>query len=134
MAGWSSAATPTCTARTSSSSSTSASTGSTCTTSGATRPSGSRSSAATSCPSCTGERRLAMTGPLDGVRVLELPCIGPGPFATMLLADLGADVVRVDRPGGQVLAAVPPEQDLLGRGKRSIALDLKDPADVARCL
>ena len=75
-----------------------------------------------------------MTGPLDGVRVLELPCIGPGPFATMLLADLGADVVRVDRPGGQVLAAVPPEQDLLGRGKRSIALDLKDPADVARCL
>ena len=75
-----------------------------------------------------------MTGPLAGVRVLELPCIGPGPFATMLLADLGADVVRVDRPGGPSLAVVPPEQDLLGRGKRSVALDLKDPADVARCL
>jgi alpha-methylacyl-CoA racemase len=75
-----------------------------------------------------------VTGPLAGVRVLELPCIGPGPFATMLLADLGADVVRVDRPGGQVLAAVAPERDLLGRGKRAVALDLKDPADVARCL
>ena len=45
----------------------------------------------------------------------------------MLLADLGADVVRVDRPGGPALAVVPPEQDLLGRGKRSVALDLKDP-------
>ena len=44
----------------------------------------------------------------------------------MLLADLGADVVRVDRPGGPALAVVPPEQDLLGRGKRSVALDLKD--------
>ena len=55
-----------------------------------------------------------MTGPLDGVRVLELPCIGPGPFATLLLADLGADVVRVDRPAGPSLAVVPPEQDLLG--------------------
>ena len=75
-----------------------------------------------------------MTGPLDGVRVLELPCIGPGPFATMLLADLGADVVRVDRPGGPPLAVVPPEQDLLGRGKRSVALDLKSPDDVRRCL
>jgi len=75
-----------------------------------------------------------VTGPLAGVRVLELPCIGPGPFATMLLADLGADVVRVDRPGGPSVAVVPPEQDLLGRGKRSVALDLKDPTDVARCL
>uniref|UniRef100_UPI001FC9C87E CoA transferase n=1 Tax=Streptomyces albovinaceus TaxID=66867 RepID=UPI001FC9C87E len=39
-------------------------------------------------------------GPLTGVRVVELAGIGPGPFAAMLLADLGADVVRVDRPGG----------------------------------
>lgn len=39
------------------------------------------------------------TGPLAGVRVVELAGIGPGPFAAMLLADLGADVVRVDRPG-----------------------------------
>ena len=75
-----------------------------------------------------------MSGPLAGVRVLELAGIGPGPFAGMLLADLGADVVRVDRPGGPVLAAVPPEQDLLGRGKRSVALDLKNPEAVRRVL
>ncbi len=41
-----------------------------------------------------------MSGPLDGLRVLELAGIGPGPHAAMMLADLGADVVRVDRPGG----------------------------------
>jgi alpha-methylacyl-CoA racemase len=75
-----------------------------------------------------------VSGPLAGVRVLELPCIGPGPFATMLLADLGADVVRVDRPGGQTLQVVPPDRDLLGRGKRSVALDLKQQADVDRLL
>ncbi|HEX6446772.1 MAG TPA: CaiB/BaiF CoA-transferase family protein [Streptosporangiales bacterium] len=75
-----------------------------------------------------------MSGPLAGLRVVELPCIGPGPFATMLLADLGADVVRVDRPGGGGLQVIPPEQDLLGRGKRSVALDLKDAAAVERLL
>jgi alpha-methylacyl-CoA racemase len=75
-----------------------------------------------------------VTGPLAGVRAIELTGIGPAPFAGMLLADLGADVVRVDRPGGPALALVPPEQDLLGRGKRSVALDLKDPGDVARLL
>ena len=74
------------------------------------------------------------SGPLAGVRVLELPSIGPGPFAAMLLADLGADVVRVDRPGGQQLQVVPPEQDLLGRGKRSLMLDLKSRADLATAL
>jgi alpha-methylacyl-CoA racemase len=52
----------------------------------------------------------------------------------MLLADLGADVVRVDRPDGQALQVVPPERDLLGRGKRSIALDLKAAGDVERLL
>jgi alpha-methylacyl-CoA racemase len=46
-------------------------------------------------------------GPLAGVRVVELAGIGPGPFAAMLLADLGADVVRVDRPGGTGLAVDP---------------------------
>jgi alpha-methylacyl-CoA racemase len=74
------------------------------------------------------------SGPLARVRVLELPSIGPGPFAAMLLADLGADVVRVDRPGGQQLQVIPPEQDLLGRGKRSLMLDLKSPADLATAL
>src|SRR3954468_9107082 len=52
----------------------------------------------------------------------------------MLLADLRADVARVDRPGGPALAPVPPEQDLLGRGKRSVGLDLKDPSGVATVL
>ena len=75
-----------------------------------------------------------MTGPLAGLRVVELAGIGPAPFAGMLLADLGADVVRIDRPSGPALAVVPPEQDVLGRGKRSVALDLKHPDGVRRVL
>ncbi|MPY63996.1 CaiB/BaiF CoA transferase family protein [Streptomyces spongiae] len=63
-------------------------------------------------------------GPLAGVRVVELAGIGPGPFAAMLLADLGADVVRVDRPGGTGLA-VDPEYDVTNRNKRSVIVDLK---------
>ncbi|WP_330308973.1 MULTISPECIES: CaiB/BaiF CoA-transferase family protein [unclassified Streptomyces] len=63
-------------------------------------------------------------GPLAGVRVVELAGIGPGPFAAMLLADLGADVVRVDRPGGAGLA-INPEYDVTNRNKRSVILDLK---------
>jgi alpha-methylacyl-CoA racemase len=68
-----------------------------------------------------------VAGPLDGVRVLELPAIGPVPFLGMLLADLGADVIRIDRlPGakglGDALAASP-----LGRGRRSIGVDLRKP-------
>ncbi|MFE0591705.1 CaiB/BaiF CoA transferase family protein [Micromonospora echinospora] len=68
-----------------------------------------------------------MSGPLSGVRVLELAGIGPGPFAAMLLADLGADVVRVDRPGPGALSASDPGRDLLNRGKRSVVVDLKHP-------
>jgi alpha-methylacyl-CoA racemase len=67
------------------------------------------------------------TGPLAGLRVVELAGIGPGPFAAMLLADLGADVLRIDRPGARPLAGAP-EHDLLNRGRRSVAVDLKDPA------
>lgn len=68
------------------------------------------------------------TGPLKGIKVVELAGIGPGPHACMLLADLGADVVRIDRPGGGALSVVPnPEQDLLNRGRPSIAANLKDP-------
>lgn len=74
-----------------------------------------------------------MAGPLRGLRVLELAGLGPGPFCAMHLADLGADVVRVDRPQGGI-AAVEPKLDLLNRGKRSIALDLKDPADLETAL
>ncbi|MFG3009084.1 CaiB/BaiF CoA transferase family protein [Streptomyces cinerochromogenes] len=72
-------------------------------------------------------------GPLSGVRVVELAGIGPGPFAAMLLADLGADVVRVDRPGGTDLA-VPPAQDVTNRNKRSVVVDLKAPDGPARVL
>ncbi|MCA2216238.1 CaiB/BaiF CoA transferase family protein [Jidongwangia harbinensis] len=70
-------------------------------------------------------------GPLHGLRVLELGGIGPGPFCGMLLADLGADVVRVDRPGGPPAGLPAPDQDLLHRGKRSVAVDLKDAAGAA---
>ncbi|WP_234104906.1 CoA transferase, partial [Streptomyces venezuelae] len=67
----------------------------------------------------------AGNGPLTGVRVVELAGIGPGPFAAMLLADLGADVVRVDRPGGPGLG-IDPARDLTNRNKRSVLVDLKD--------
>lgn len=72
-------------------------------------------------------------GPLAGVRVLELAGIGPGPFAAMLLADLGADVVRVDRPGGPGLGLAP-AADLTNRNKRSVLLDLKTPEGTAAAL
>jgi alpha-methylacyl-CoA racemase len=62
-------------------------------------------------------------GPLAGVRIVELAGIGPLPLAGMLLADLGAEVVRVDRPGNA--AIIPPESDITSRGKRSIIVDLK---------
>lgn len=72
-------------------------------------------------------------GPLAGVRVVELAGIGPGPFAAMLLADLGADVVRVDRPGGGGLA-IDPAYDVTNRNKRSVVVDLKAPDGAARVL
>jgi alpha-methylacyl-CoA racemase len=72
-------------------------------------------------------------GPLTGVRVLELAGIGPGPFAAMLLADLGADVVRVDRPGGPGLG-IDPAHDVTHRNKRSVIVDLKAPGGAARVL
>src|SRR6476661_6212509 len=72
------------------------------------------------------------TGPLRGVRVVELAGIGPGPHACMILADLGADVIRIDRPGGQPLTGGP--HDLLNRGRPSVALDLKHPDGIATVL
>jgi len=69
------------------------------------------------------------TGPLAGLRVVEIGGIGPGPFCAMLLADLGAEVVRVDRAAGAAL--VGPNADfrteVLHRGRRSVAVDLKHP-------
>lgn len=71
-------------------------------------------------------------GPLAGVRVVELAGIGPSPFAAMLLADLGADVIRIDRPGEPALPIpLPPEADLLRRGRPSVSLDLKHPDGLA---
>lgn len=65
-------------------------------------------------------------GPLAGLKVVEMAGIGPCPFAGMLLADLGADVVRIDRTGESGLGlAIPPQFDVMNRGKKSIAVDLK---------
>jgi alpha-methylacyl-CoA racemase len=75
----------------------------------------------------------AMGGPLAGVRVLELAGIGPGPFCGMMLADMGADVLRVDRLQAHDLGLpLDPKFDVMARGRRSIALDLKksESADI----
>ena len=69
-------------------------------------------------------------GPLSGLKVLEFAGIGPGPFCGMLLSDLGADVVRIDRKG----AGRSSPADITARGRRSVALDLKSPAAVEACL
>ncbi|MBX3642124.1 MAG: CoA transferase [Rubrivivax sp.] len=72
-----------------------------------------------------------MNGPLHGFRILELAAIGPAPFCGALLADLGADVVRVDRvlpPGRE--PDQPPRFDFYNRNKRSVALDLKTPQGI----
>ena len=66
-------------------------------------------------------------GPLQGIRIVEFAGIGPGPFCGMLLADLGAEVVLVDRKGGSLPFNAQPKYDLTRRGKRSIAVDLKQP-------
>lgn len=73
-----------------------------------------------------------MTGVLAGLRVVEFDAIGPAPFCGMMLADHGASVVRIARPGGQADALDAGEHDLLLRGRLRLALDLKDPADLAR--
>ena len=62
-------------------------------------------------------------GPLSGVKVLEFAGIGPGPFCAMLLSDMGADVIRIDRKGAQGGSKF----DITARGRKSIALDLKNP-------
>ncbi|HEY2430120.1 MAG TPA: CaiB/BaiF CoA-transferase family protein, partial [Acidimicrobiales bacterium] len=70
-----------------------------------------------------------MSGPLRGLRVVELAGLGPGPFAAMLLADLGADVVRVDRAGPEPAGrSEDARRYVMHRGRRSIAVDLKHPA------
>ena len=74
-------------------------------------------------------------GPLSGKRIIEIAGIGPGPFCAMLLSDLGAEVIRVDR-ASTVADELPdlPSLDLLNRGRRSIGIDLKDPNGVETVL
>ena len=67
-------------------------------------------------------------GPLTGVRIVEMAGIGPGPFAAMLLADMGADVIRVDRPGG----TDPWMRRVVRRGRQTVTVDLKDQTQVAQ--
>jgi len=77
-------------------------------------------------------------GPLEGVRIVELAGIGPGPFCAMLLSDMGAEVIRVDRAAnvGHDIGreGEDPRFGLLQRGRRNIAVDLKNPAGVAAVL
>jgi len=76
-------------------------------------------------------------GPLSGVRVVEVASIGPGPFTAMLLADMGAEVIRVDRIPGSTErdhAQADPAVDVVNRGRRSVAVDLKHPEGVATVL
>ena len=66
---------------------------------------------------------------LEGIRIIELEGLGPGPFAAMMLADLGADVIVVHRPSSP--HPLMPEENIIDRGKRSIVLDLKNKDDLA---
>ncbi len=76
-----------------------------------------------------------MSGPLEGIRIVELAGLGPAPFAGMMLSDAGADIIRIDRSDR---AQYPPRQDphvdLMNRGRRSVAVDLKHPDGVALVL
>jgi alpha-methylacyl-CoA racemase len=77
----------------------------------------------------TAGRPASSSGPLSGLRVVELAGIGPAPHAAMVLADLGADVVRVDRPAGRSLQLGPPgAADAVLRGRRAVDADLKTEA------
>ncbi|GLW08010.1 CoA transferase [Microtetraspora sp. NBRC 13810] len=78
-----------------------------------------------------GEPPANGAGPLAGIRVLELAGLAPGPFAGMMLADHGADVLRIDRVAAVARAGDRPRRDTLDRGKRTIGLDLKSPEGVA---
>ncbi len=73
-------------------------------------------------------------GPLEGLRVIELAGIGPGPFCAMLLADLGAEVVRVDRIPADAGGGRGQKYAVLNRGRRSIAVDLKNPNGIETVL
>lgn len=69
-------------------------------------------------------------GPLHGIKIIEFAGIGPGPFCTMMLADMGAEVVRIDRKGEARFG----KYDIMARGRRSVALDLKRPEGIDAAL
>jgi alpha-methylacyl-CoA racemase len=73
-------------------------------------------------------------GPLQGIRVIELEGIGPAPFAGLVLADLGADVIGVTRPQRPEMSPIAPEHDLVNRGKRFVCIDLKEQRGVEQLL
>jgi alpha-methylacyl-CoA racemase len=74
-------------------------------------------------------------GPLKGTTIIEIAGLGPGPFAAMLLADMGADVIRVERPGGSMFAAAQNVKlDFLNRNKRCISVNLKHPEGIETVL
>ena len=69
-------------------------------------------------------------GPLSGFKIIELAGIGPGPFCGMMLADMGAEVIRVERFSAAADSAATAPKDILARNRRSIAVDLKSPAGI----
>ena len=74
------------------------------------------------------------TGPLRGLRIVEMAGIGPGPFTAMMLADMGAEVIRLERSSAVDAAQRGVNPDVMLRGRRNIAVDLKNPDGVAVAL
>ncbi|MEE9313470.1 MAG: CaiB/BaiF CoA-transferase family protein [Rhizobiaceae bacterium] len=75
-----------------------------------------------------------MPKPLEGIKVVEIASIGPGPFAAMMLADHGADVIRIEKPGGRDIGMALSSNDPMLRGRRKVELDLKKADDVTKAL
>ena len=73
-------------------------------------------------------------GPLQGIRILEFAGIGPGPFAAMMLSDMGADILRLDRAGSVQENPAGPSGDIMNRGRRSVGLNLKSEEGIATAL
>ena len=78
--------------------------------------------------------RFMTTGPLAGIRIVEMGAIGPGPFCGMHFADLGADVIIIERGAQNMQTQETSPGPVLRRGKRSVALNLKQPADAEKAL
>ncbi len=73
-------------------------------------------------------------GPLEGLKIIEITGIGPGPFCGMMLSDMGAEVLRIDRAGSVGMAGDRASGDYLARGRRSVGVDLKNPIGVETVL